>query len=214
MLWQRHSTRVWETWWNSQPRKRDTAQAVQCRALQGSVAHPSCPMRWDAGQSLHPRLAQAAAMQAQAKYSTATCFIWSGRFVNFWGQGHACNTLIPGATVQRCISLGCSGHSWHTINMHRVSQVLQRRLHILLTLCLPSFPAPLSSSHSDFWETPATGGFTPLLCGYIALSSSAAHFAVTLHCTPCHRTTCHPSSSLQRTRTTQLQLFTSNLSQP
>lgn len=35
----------------------------------------------------------------------------------FWGQGHACNTLISGATVQRSISLGCSCHFWHTINM-------------------------------------------------------------------------------------------------
>lgn len=64
---------------------------------------------------------------------------------------------------------------------YRVSQVLQRRLPVLLTLCLPSFSTPLSCSHSDFWETPATGRFTPVFCGYIALSSSPAHFAVTLH---------------------------------
>lgn len=32
--------------------------------------------------SIASRLAQAAAMQVQAKYSTGTCFVWSVRFVN------------------------------------------------------------------------------------------------------------------------------------
>lgn len=91
---------------------------------------------------------------------------------------------------------------------------LQRRLSVLSALCLPSFSAPLSFSHSDFWENPAKQGFTPLLCNDIALSSSPAHFAVTLHCTSCHRTSCHPSFSLQCTRIAQLQPFTSSLSQP
>lgn len=117
MLWRRHGTRVWETWWDSQLRKRYTAQAVQCRAPQGSsfLCHV---LGYRARTALHPRLAQAAAMQVHAEYSTGTCFLWSVRFVNFWGQGHACNTLISGATVQWSISLGCSRHSWNTVNPH------------------------------------------------------------------------------------------------
>lgn len=167
--------------------------------------------------ALHPRLAQAAAMQVLAEYSTDTCFVWSVSFVSFWGQGHACNTLMSGATVQWSTGLECPGHSWHTINMHRICQVnwvLRRRLSVLSTLCMPSFSTPLSCSHSGFWETPATGVFTDVPYDCIALSSSPAHFAVTLHCTPCHKTSCHPSSSLQCTRISQLQPFTSSLYQP
>lgn len=122
--------------------------------------------------ALHPRLAQAAAMQVLAEYSTDTCFVWSVRSVSFWGQGHACNTLMSGATVQWSTGLECPGHSWHTINMHRICQVnwvLHRRLSVLLTLCMPSFSTPLSCSHSGFWETPATGVFTDVLYGCIAL---------------------------------------------
>lgn len=129
--------------WDSQPGKRYAAHMVQCRAPWGSLRS----RLWGAGRdtaTAHPSHA-ACWDTAQREYSTDTCFIWSMRFITFWGQGHACNTLISGAMVQRSIDLGCSGHSWHTSNMYPVSQAnwgLQRRLSIIFALCRHSFSPP------------------------------------------------------------------------
>lgn len=203
---------------NAEPHGSPCAHA--CGALAGMQLQPILPVP-PAGTRhrtvMHPRIAQAAVVWVHATYSTDTCFVWSMRFVTFWEQHCACNTLISGAMVQRSVDLGCSGHSWHTINTYPVFQAnwgLQMRLFVIFTLCghslLPPYYAVL---HSDLWETPAMGVFTSVLYGFIAHSSFPAHLAVTLRCTSCHGTCRHPPS-LQCSRLTRLQPFAFSLSQP
>lgn len=178
---------------NAEPRG-----ARVCRVLAGTP-HATC---WDTarGTGTHPRTAQGTAAWVHAAYSTDTCLIWSMRFVTFGGQGHTCNVPASGAVVQRNINLGCSGHSWHTIHMHPVSQAnwgLQRRLSVTFTFCMHSFPP-----------------CTKLPCTQRFRKGRLPH-ALLLPCTVllAMKTRYHPPS-LQRTRFTQFQPFTFSFSQP
>lgn len=65
-----------------------------------SSTGPILPVPYAGMQGKDSIASQAAVMQVHAEYSTGTCFLQSVRFINSWGQGHACNTLISGATVQ------------------------------------------------------------------------------------------------------------------
>lgn len=90
--------------------------------------------------------------------------------------------------------------------MHRVSQVLQRRIFVLLTLCLPSFSAPLNCSHR-FLGNPCHRAVSTcplwLYCSFLLSCTLCCHLASY----SLSKTSCHPSSSLQCTRIPQLQPF-------